>query len=753
MKPISKNKKESHNSFYHLLFPALIPTIIFAVSFVALLVYFYNSTMTEAKQNAANVLYQISDSCESKIDSLADVYAVLDNIPCISEATKKSDFVYTDSLSRTLDEISNSYSYLNCIYIYNPTANIVYHPQGQFSTDDFFSNTHSYSGYNTEYWSNFDFYHFEPYRILSPSALSSIDAHTTVIPVAFQVITETKQKNYLIFDVDMNALFETSLTAGNLTQNSKIYILNKYTNKVYCLSDTDFSEASFPESFIKKLLSSPKDTFSEDEMTVSLYSGNSSLVGYTYFATIPSSDIISMIIPNIIMSLLIVLLFFAISLIFTFRNTKNIYNPLKSIKKTLGGDNSKTDSNNILNDISTLAANIKKRFDKILPDAQEKYLINLLLLNNHFTDEIQEKEIRNSFAFSHNLFCVLIVQLSPTPNFFNSYTTAEFEQFKYGFYTVIKELFPQNFSLYVLPAEQDSFNIILNFDNKHHDEMIDELIKQIFEYLKNDAEFIKIAVGKSSICENLNELNNAYNDALKNLDEVEFSNARIILSESNNTAQSINFDKKTQNDLTQSLLIGNSDKVYAIINSAINEYKNSSPKLKKEIYGNILTIVLKIIRIKKIPYENNKAEYEIIHDCLNQPPKNAYRDMMILVDYLLKNTSSQKSDTIDYNEIISYINKNFSFQNLSLKFLADYFGVNASSLSASLKHKLSVGFHEYVTSLRIEKAKKLLTTTNKNIEDISIECGFSSSKTFFRVFKISVGVTPTEHRGNYTINA
>lgn len=752
MKKIIKNKKEPHNSFYHLLFPALIPTIILAVSFIAILVYFYNSALTDAKQGAANVLFQVSDSCESKIDSLADVYAVLNNIPCISDATQKSNFVYTPTLSHTLDEIGNSYSYLNCIYIYNPTANIIYHPQGQFSTDDFFSNVHSYSVYNTDYWRDFNFYHFESYRILSPSVLSSGDTRVTVIPVVFQVITETKQKNYLIFDVDMNALFGTSLTLEGLTHNSKIYILNKYTNKVYSLSNSDFSEVSFSKSFIQKLLLYDKETFDTNGMTVSLYSGSNSLVGYTYFATIPSSDVVGMIIPNIIMSLLIVLLFFALSLMLTFRNTKNIYNPLKNIKDTLGGNDSKTNSKNILSDISILATNVKKRFDKILPDAQDKYLINLLTLNNHFNDSSEEAELRDSLVFPHNLFCVLIVQLSPTPNFFNSYTSAEFERFKYGFYTVIKEIFPPNFSLYVLPSEQDSFNIILNFDDHSHDEMIDTLIKQISDYLKNDAEFIKISIGKSSVCDNLNELNNAYNEAIKTLDEMELSVARIVLTEQGNTSANITFDKRTQNELTQSLLSGNSDNTYAIINSVIDEYKNNSPKLKKEIYSNILTIVLKVMRMKKIPYENNKAEYEIIHDCLNQPPKNAYNDMMILVDYLLKTLSSQKHNTTDYNEIISYINKNFSFQNLSLKFLADYFGVNASNLSTTLKKKLTVGFHEYLTGLRIENAKRLLSTTDATIQDISLECGFTSSKTFFRVFKNEIGTTPTEYRQSTSVD-
>ncbi len=744
MKKIS-NERNSRKSFFKLFFPAIIPTIIFAISFISVLTYLYHSTLTTAKQNTANVLYQISDSCESKITSLSDVYTVLINIPCISEATKKSNLVYNETLSHTLDKICNSYAYLKCIYIYAPSENKIYHPEGQSYADDFF-NAHSYSGYNTEYWKNFNFYHLEPYRILSPSILVSGNTRSTVIPVVFQEITDTKQKNYLIFDVDMNSLFTTTVSNNSLTEKSDVYILNKYANKVYSLNKNTFNEVSFSKPFINKLLSDDKTTFESDGYTVSLYSESNSLIGYTYFAMIPFSDIVALIMPNILLSFLIMLVFLIFSLMMVFRNTKMIYTPLNNIKNTLSEESPVTTGQNILDDINSLAQITKKRLNKILPDAQEKYIANLLTLNSHFANRAEEHEVRGSIFFPYKLFCVFIIQISPTSKFFDFYTPAEFEYFKYGFYTVIKNLPPANFSLYVLPAEQDSFNIILNFDEHKQTSAIDEMINQISEYLKNDAEFIKLSIGKSSVCNNLNELNNFYAEAKKNLDELELSNARIILTEQGDNTKGITFDSNTKNKLSQALLSGDSDNTYAIINNIIDEYCNSSPKIKREIYSNILAIVINIMRTKKIPYKDNKPEYEIIYECLNQPPKNAYRDMMILVDYLLKLSSAHKNKTTDYEKIISYIDKNFKFQDLSLKFLSDYFGVNLTSLSKALKGKLSTGFHEYITKLRIDEAKKLLLTTDKSIQDISQECGFYSIKTFLRVFKNEVGVTPTEFR-------
>jgi transcriptional regulator GlxA family with amidase domain len=55
------------------------------------------------------------------------------------------------------------------------------------------------------------------------------------------------------------------------------------------------------------------------------------------------------------------------------------------------------------------------------------------------------------------------------------------------------------------------------------------------------------------------------------------------------------------------------------------------------------------------------------------------------------------------------------------------------------------GFVRYLSIIRISQAADLLTTTDLKITDIAYQCGFSSIRTFNRVFLEVTGYTPTEY--------
>src|SRR5262245_4965631 len=54
--------------------------------------------------------------------------------------------------------------------------------------------------------------------------------------------------------------------------------------------------------------------------------------------------------------------------------------------------------------------------------------------------------------------------------------------------------------------------------------------------------------------------------------------------------------------------------------------------------------------------------------------------------------------------------------------------------------------HEYLTTLRLQKARELLSGSDKNIIDICFEVGFESAASFTSLFKRFSGVTPSTYR-------
>jgi AraC-like DNA-binding protein len=83
---------------------------------------------------------------------------------------------------------------------------------------------------------------------------------------------------------------------------------------------------------------------------------------------------------------------------------------------------------------------------------------------------------------------------------------------------------------------------------------------------------------------------------------------------------------------------------------------------------------------------------------------------------------------------------------LSLKQVAKAVNVSTFYFCKLFRRVTGVKFTEYLSRVRIEKAKSLLLNRNLRISEISYEVGFQSLTHFNRIFKAVVGQSPTEYR-------
>ncbi len=83
---------------------------------------------------------------------------------------------------------------------------------------------------------------------------------------------------------------------------------------------------------------------------------------------------------------------------------------------------------------------------------------------------------------------------------------------------------------------------------------------------------------------------------------------------------------------------------------------------------------------------------------------------------------------------------------ISLSAVAAHVGVSASHFSRIFSREAGVTFIEYLTGVRMERAKEMLRCTNKKIAEISQEIGYRDTRYFYTLFKKNVGCTPREYR-------
>ena len=85
-------------------------------------------------------------------------------------------------------------------------------------------------------------------------------------------------------------------------------------------------------------------------------------------------------------------------------------------------------------------------------------------------------------------------------------------------------------------------------------------------------------------------------------------------------------------------------------------------------------------------------------------------------------------------------------QDISLKKMAAAVGINPYYLSHLFRNEMGISFLEYLTSVRISIAKKLLEQTNFSILQICLEVGYQDPSHFAKIFKNMEGILPSAYR-------
>jgi two-component system response regulator YesN len=103
----------------------------------------------------------------------------------------------------------------------------------------------------------------------------------------------------------------------------------------------------------------------------------------------------------------------------------------------------------------------------------------------------------------------------------------------------------------------------------------------------------------------------------------------------------------------------------------------------------------------------------------------------------------RSTDTIEAAK--EYIGNNFS-KDLSLDDVSRIVNISPYYFSKLFKEATGENFIEYLTNIRIEKAKDLLLNSDIAMKELCSMCGYQDPNYFSRTFKKNVGLTPTEYK-------
>lgn len=114
----------------------------------------------------------------------------------------------------------------------------------------------------------------------------------------------------------------------------------------------------------------------------------------------------------------------------------------------------------------------------------------------------------------------------------------------------------------------------------------------------------------------------------------------------------------------------------------------------------------------------------------------------------LRDSLSQDKYSRLLEEAQKYVKQNYSSNEISLNMVASHVGISPSYFSTIFRQETGSTFTEYLTEIRMEKARELLRCTSKKTAEIAYDIGYKDAHYFSYIFKKTQGITPKEYRGD-----
>ena len=116
--------------------------------------------------------------------------------------------------------------------------------------------------------------------------------------------------------------------------------------------------------------------------------------------------------------------------------------------------------------------------------------------------------------------------------------------------------------------------------------------------------------------------------------------------------------------------------------------------------------------------------------------------------YPIATPEHQHTHFRELQQVIAFLERSF-VDEISVSRLAEIAGMSVAHLSRRFRQLLRLSPMQYVHSLRLHEAKRLLATTDQNIGQIAAAVGFYDQSHFTKRFRKATGMTPLAYRKHF----
>jgi len=177
----------------------------------------------------------------------------------------------------------------------------------------------------------------------------------------------------------------------------------------------------------------------------------------------------------------------------------------------------------------------------------------------------------------------------------------------------------------------------------------------------------------------------------------------------------------------------------------------SEEMLNKDVLQKILSIEKNVYfhldskEMQNVEFLISRMLYEFVHytDYSDTIIQNLMEYLFIIVLRKCEFDLGENKETGNnrIREAVLYLHSHFR-ENPSLTLLSEVAGLNKNYFSSLFKTTTGKTYKEYISTLKLDYAKKLVMTSEASVKDVCLASGFNSLTNFLKAFKEQFGVSP-----------
>ncbi|NOU96220.1 helix-turn-helix domain-containing protein [Paenibacillus sp. LMG 31456] len=653
-------------------------------------------------------------------------------------------------------------SFIDQIFLYIDTER-VYSSEGLISFETFFDRFYHLDDYNQDYWkkrleTSSLFQLLPPTRVKQFSGLQGQE----VIP---SVSTQYVNGKLVTMVTSLSVPAIASSLNNNSLYSSTAYLILDSSKRVI-LNSGNWNEetvrqigAQLPENkgvYFTKL----------NDYEVLIVRSPSGSFGWDYYSITPvsafsgeSSGILNLLFW-ICLSLVI------IGILFSFIFSVNLYNPIKNIKEILIRAEKEIEVNNELRSSDELKM-IRSRIHQLVEQNRHATLTlnqySSELLDQFFTNLIKAHpwaqqeiptRILDKLGFQDAYYSCCCFMFDYKGRFYHELPEADRLLIQEKMKNVLWGLMQRHINCYVLELEPNLYVCVMNLKQEEDRLLLDQAlvnIKSTFEY---DMIYCELTIGLGKMYSKIGDIAKSYSDAITAIVQGKgHSDVTIADSADFTIEQTYFYSFLDESKIANAFKIGSIETLRTEVEGLIqfNINRGVSYAYLGALLAELLNTGIRYIHERQLQLQMllTEDEYAILAS-RNMSPNEFRERIERLFDFygrIITETTVKGEPKVGtvITLITNYIESNYH-NNIYLENIADEIGLSPKYVSRLFKETTGTSITDYISLVRMAKAKELLAQNDLKISEVSERIGITSRTTFLRIFKKHEGISPMDYR-------